>query len=204
MQKSKKSRKKRDTSLKHQIILEGAIKVFIENGFDNSSMDRIAEVAGVSKRTIYNHFTSKEILFQEIVSDFLKQRDEIKPIKYSKNLSLGEQLKKFADAELFLINDPTRRGLSKLLTSVFLMNIDFGKDTRIQYAPHKAFIQWLNSAKEDHKLIFESPELAARIFYGMVEGCMTWSALFTDGESLKHTDYLLNEIINTFLSRYEC
>lgn len=204
MQKSKKSRKKRDTTLKHQIILEGAIKVFIENGFDNSSMDRIAEVAGVSKRTIYNHFKSKESLFQAIVADFLKQRDEIKPIKYSKDLSLREQLKKFAEAELYLINDPIRRGLSKLLTSVFLMDIDFGKDTRSQYAPHKAFIQWLNSAKEDYKLSFDSPELAARIFYGLVEGCMTWSALFTDGESLKHTDYLLNEIINTFLSRYEC
>ncbi len=197
-------RKKRDTSLKHQIILEGAIKVLIENGFDNSSMDKIAEVAGVSKRTIYNHFTSKESLFQAIVADFLKQRDEIKPIKYSKDLSLGEQLKKFAEAELYLINDPIRRGLSKLLTSVFLMDIDFGKGTRNQYAPHKALIQWLDSAKEDHKLSFESPELAARIFYGMVEGCITWSALFTDGESLKHADYLLNEIINTFLSRYEC
>lgn len=204
MQKSKKSRKKRDTTSKHQNIIEGAIKVFIENGFDNSSMDRIAEVAGVSKRTIYNHFTSKESLFQAIVADFLKQRDEIKPIKYSKDLSLGVQLKKFAEAELYLINDPIRRGLSKLLTSVFLMDIDFGKDTRSQYVPQKSFLLWLNSAKEDNKLSFESPELAARIFYGLVEGCMTWSALFTDGESLKHTDYLLNEIINTFLSRYEC
>lgn len=199
-----KSRKKRDTSLKRQIILEGAIKVFTGNGFDASSMDKIAEVAGVSKRTIYNHFKSKESLFQGIVADFLKQRDEIKPIRYTKNLPLSEQLKEFAGAELYLINDPVRRGLSKLLTSVFLMDIDFGRDTRNQYEPHKAFIQWLNAAKEDQKLGFQSPELTARIFYGMVEGCLTWSALFTDGESLKHADRLLDEIIATFLSRYEC
>lgn len=202
MSESNKSRKKRDTSRKRQLILEGAIKVFTENGFDNSSMDRIAEVAGVSKRTIYNHFTSKEILFQVIVDDFLKQRDEIKPIRYSENLSLDEQLKKFAEAELYLINDPIRRGLSKLLTSVFLMNVEFGKDTRNQYEPHKAFILWLNSAKKDQKLSFQSPELVARIFYGMIEGCLTWSALFTDGESLKNADNLLDEIINIFLSRY--
>ena len=204
MQEPIKNRKKRDTSRKRQVILEGAIKVFTENGFDTSSMDKIAEVAGVSKRTIYNHFKSKESLFQAIVADFLKQRDEIKPIMYSKKISLGEQLKKFAEAELYLINDPVRRGLSKLFTSVFLMNIDFGKATRSQFEPHKAFILWLNSAKEDKKLGFQSPELAARIFYGMVEGCLTYSALFTDGESLKHADNLLNEIINTFLSRYEC
>ena len=199
-----KSRKKRDTSLKRKSILEGAVKVFTKSGFDSSSMDYIAEVAGVSKRTVYNHFPSKEILFQAIVADFLKQRDEIKPIKYASALPLEEQLKEFAKAELFLINDPVRRGLSKLFTSTFLMDIDFGKKTRSQFEPHKAFIVWLNAAKEDQKLSFQSPELAARIFYGMVEGCLTYSALFTDGASLKNSDYLLDEIISTFLSRYGC
>ncbi|NLI52773.1 MAG: TetR/AcrR family transcriptional regulator [Clostridiales bacterium] len=198
-----KVRKKRDTSLKRMAILEGAISVFTKNGFDASSMDHIAEVAHVSKRTIYNHFPSKEILFQEIVADFLKQRDEIKPIRYVSAVSLEEQLKEFARAELFLINDPVRRGLSKLFTSVFLMDIDFGKKTRSQYEPHRAFIIWLNSAREDRKLNFQSPELAARVFYGMVEGCLTYPALFSDGESLKYTEPLLNELISAFLARYQ-
>ena len=198
-----KARKKRDTSLKRKVILEGAVKVFTENGFDASSMDRIAEVAGVSKRTVYNHFSSKEILFQAIVADFLKQRDEIKPIRYAPALSLEEQLREFAKAELFLINDPIRRGLSKLFTSVFLMDIDFGRKTRSQYEPHKAFIMWLKSAKDDQRLSFQSPELAARVFYGMVEGCLTYPALFTDGESLRNLDPLLNEIIAVFLACYQ-
>ena len=198
-----KARKKRDTSLKRKAIIEGAIKVFTKNGFDASSMDHIAEVAGVSKRTIYNHFPSKETLFQAIVADFLKQRDEIKPIRYASDLSLEEQLKEFAGAELFLINDPVRRGLSKLFTSVFLMDIDLGKKTRSQFEPHRAFIIWLNSAKEDQKLNFQSPELAARVFYGMVEGCLTYPALFSDGESLKYIDPLLNELISAFLACYK-
>ena len=105
------------------------------------------KLRAVSKRTVYNHFPSKEILFQAIVADFLKQRDEIKPIKYASALTLEEQLKEFAKAELFLINDPVRRGLSKLFTSVFLMDIDFGKKTRSQFEPHKAFIIWLIAAK---------------------------------------------------------
>jgi Transcriptional regulator len=198
-----KDRKKRDTSLKRQMVLDGAVRVFTKYGFDASSMDKIAEAAGVSKRTIYNHFKSKESLFQAIVADFLKERDQIKPIEYSKTLPLSEQLRGFAEAELYLINDPVRRGLSKLLTSVFLMDIDFGRSTRSQYEPHKALIQWLNSAKEEQKLKFQSPELAAQIFYGMVEGCLTWPALFTDGASLKYADLFLDEIISAFLSRYE-
>lgn len=204
MAEARKDRKKRDTSQKRKAILDGAVKVFTQNGFDTSSMDHIAEVAGVSKRTIYNHFPSKEILFQAIIADFLGKRDEIKPIQYTPARPIEAQLKEFAKAELFLIDDPVRRGLSKLFTSVFLMDIDFGKKTRSQYEPHSAFIAWLNAAKKEQKLSFESPQLAARIFYGMVEGCLTYAALFTDGASLKDTDYLLDEIILTFLSRYGC
>lgn len=203
MKEEKTPRKKRDTSQKRKTILDGAVKVFTKDGFEASSMDHIAEVAGVSKRTVYNHFPSKEILFQAIVSEFLKQRDEIKPIRYTTALSLEEQLSQFAKAELFLINDPVRRGLSKLLTSVFIMNIEFGNDTRSQYEPYKNFIIWLNEAKEDRKLSFQSPELATRLFYGMVEGCLTYPALFTDGESLKDIDPLLNELIAASLAYYK-
>ena len=198
-----KTRKKRDTHEKRQAILEGAVKVFIESGYDVSSMDRIAEVAGVSKRTVYNHFQSKESLFQAVVDDFLSQRDQQKPIDYSSLRSLEEQLREFVEAELFLIDDPTRRGLSKFLTSVFVMDIEFGKKVRSQAKPpHEGFIKWLTSAKADGKLHFDSAQLAAQIFYGLVEGCLTYAALFTDGASLKFKEPVMTELINTFLSRY--
>lgn len=198
-----KTRKKRDTHEKRQVILEGAVKVFIESGYDVSSMDKIAEVAGVSKRTVYNHFQSKESLFQAVVDDFLSQRDLQKPIEYSKTRSLDEQLREFAEAELYLIDDPIRRGLSKFLTSIFVMDIEFGKKVRGQAKPpHESFIQWLNAAKEDGKLNFESAGLTAQIFYGLVEGCLTYNALFSDGAILKFKEPVLTELISTFLSRY--
>ena len=197
-----KNRKKRDTSKKRMTILEGATVVFVKYGFEAASMDKIAEVAQVSKRTIYNHFPSKEILFQAIVAEFLKQSYELKPICYSKELPLKVQLREFANAELYLIDDPLRRGLSKLLTATFLMDIEFGKATRGQYQPHADFIAWLNEAKADGRIDFDSPELAAKMFYGMVEGCLTWGALFSDGENLKYANPVLDEIIRVFLACY--
>ena len=202
MSNNKKERKKRDTSRKHKIILDNAIEEFTQNGFENTSIDKIAETAGVSKRTIYNHFQSKEKLFQDIVKGFIAERDSIKPIEYSKTIPLEEQLNTFAKAEIYLIKDPVNRGLSKLLTSVFLMNIEFGKATYNQYTPHQNLIQWLKAAKSDGKLSFQSPQLAARIFYGLVEGCITWGAMMSDGENLKHIDPVLDELIAVFLSRY--
>jgi TetR/AcrR family transcriptional regulator of autoinduction and epiphytic fitness len=199
-----KNGKKRDTSEKRQVILDGAIKVFTEQGFEAASMDTIADVAGVSKRTVYNHFQSKEALFQTIVGDFLAEQADYRPIEYAKEKPLADQLKEFAQAELFLINDANRRGLSKLLTATFLMDIEFGKAVHSQYEPHKAFIDWLHSAKADGKIRFQSAELAAEIFYGLVEGCLTWNALMTDGESLKYIEPLLDELLAVFLSRYGC
>ncbi len=204
MPETTQGKQKKDTGRKHQAIIDGAIKVFIEKGYDVSSMDSIAEMAGVSKRTVYNHFQSKEKLFHAIVGDFLRHRDEIKPIEYSKTLPIAEQLKEFAQAELYLINDPTRRGLSKFLTSFFLMDNTYARKIVSANDPHKRFIVWLQSAKENQKLNFQSPEFTARIFYGLVEGCLTYPALFSDGENLKLADTILDEIVLTFLSRFGC
>ena len=197
-----KTRKKRDTSRKHALILDHAIHVFTAKGYESTSMDEIAEAAGGSKKTIYNHFQSKENLFQEIVANFLRERDSIKPISYSADDSLESQLRKFALAEIYLIDNPRRRGISKLLTTVFLLDQNFGKETRGRHNPYGNFYEWLARAQTDGRIRCESPELATRMFYGLVEGCITWGALMSDGENLTRADVLLDEIIALFLSRY--
>lgn len=199
----KKERKKRDTSKKHRLILDKAIEVFTQKGFEETSMDVVAEYAGVSKRTIYNHFKSKDNLFKEIVKEFITARDKIKPVEYSNNKSIKVQLKEFAKAEIFLIEDPKNRGLSKLLTSTFLINIEYGKEIYGSYSPYKNFIEWLEKAKQDKKLDFESAMLTANIFYGLVEGCITWRALMSDGASLQTHEIILEEIIDVFINKYE-
>jgi TetR/AcrR family transcriptional regulator of autoinduction and epiphytic fitness len=50
---------------KHLAIIEAAIVEFKDNGYNASSMDAVAAHAQASKRTVYNHFPSKEALFVE-------------------------------------------------------------------------------------------------------------------------------------------
>ncbi len=50
---------------KRQAILVASSATFLEYGYDVASMDKIAAVADVSKRTVYSHFKSKEDLFAE-------------------------------------------------------------------------------------------------------------------------------------------
>lgn len=44
-------------------ILDAARELFLRDGFSATSMDAVAKVAGVSKATVYAHFSSKEELF---------------------------------------------------------------------------------------------------------------------------------------------
>lgn len=53
----------RGSPAKRQAIVDAAMRVFLREGFAGASMDAIAAEAGVSKRTIYNHFADKERLF---------------------------------------------------------------------------------------------------------------------------------------------
>jgi len=50
-------------------IVHAARKTFLAKGFDAASMDQIALIAGVSKRTVYNRFRSKEELFGAAITE---------------------------------------------------------------------------------------------------------------------------------------
>ncbi len=56
-----------------QFILDRAVLEFAKNGFEATTMDRIAEAVEVSKGTLYNYFSSKEELITSLVEDRFKQ-----------------------------------------------------------------------------------------------------------------------------------
>ncbi|MBS0589803.1 MAG: TetR/AcrR family transcriptional regulator [Proteobacteria bacterium] len=52
---------------KRAAILDAAKTLFVKQGFEGTSMDAIANRAGVSKLTVYSHYRDKETLFAEAV-----------------------------------------------------------------------------------------------------------------------------------------
>lgn len=49
-------------------IREAAVKLFMRDGMERTSMDAVANAAGVSKQTVYSHFRSKDQLFRACVA----------------------------------------------------------------------------------------------------------------------------------------
>jgi len=57
---------------KREIIVSEALKLFYRDGFNATGIDKICKEAGVSKKTLYNHFKSKD----ELILATLRLRDE--------------------------------------------------------------------------------------------------------------------------------
>ena len=50
----------RRSDRRHREIREAAIGIFLANGYEGTTMEDIAVRAGVSKQTVYKHFTDKQ------------------------------------------------------------------------------------------------------------------------------------------------
>jgi AcrR family transcriptional regulator len=60
------ARKSKRSRPRQSQLLEAAEELFIKHGYDKTSIEMIAEAAGIARQTVYNQFGSKEGLFLEI------------------------------------------------------------------------------------------------------------------------------------------
>ncbi len=63
-----KQTKDHEVSVKKKHILDTAIELFSKKGFDNTTIDAIAQALNIGKGTVYHYFESKEDLFIECIS----------------------------------------------------------------------------------------------------------------------------------------
>ncbi|MFW6238101.1 MAG: TetR/AcrR family transcriptional regulator [Halanaerobiales bacterium] len=108
-------------------IINAAVELFEKNGFHNTSMSAIAGEAGVSKGTLYWHFSGKTELFIEIINvekeDFI---GDIRAIKQESDLdSAAEILKNIISLRL-------RKNTSR--QNLLYFNSDAIDDEKIQEA----------------------------------------------------------------------
>ena len=59
--------------IKIGLVVSTAKRMFSENGFERTTLDAISKESGVTKKTIYSHFNSKEELFGATVLDRVRE-----------------------------------------------------------------------------------------------------------------------------------
>ncbi|NNG24158.1 TetR/AcrR family transcriptional regulator [Telluria aromaticivorans] len=163
------------TDLKRNAIVNAAAAEFRANGFEATSMDRIAFVANVSKRTVYNHFPSKEELFAETIVQLFQASAELLELPYRSNVGLREQLTELMRLKMRTLEDPDFIALARVAISEAI------------HAPERALpifarlnereegvTAWIRAAQLDGKLKTGDPAFAATILQGQVKAFGFW------------------------------
>lgn len=60
-----------------ELILSASSKLFVEKGFDKTSMQEIVDESGVSKGSIFHHFNSKEEILTAVMVDQAKAYEQV-------------------------------------------------------------------------------------------------------------------------------
>lgn len=115
---SEKARGRPRSAQKNESILSAASALFMENGFDGTSMDEVAKRAGVSKQTVYSHFSNKEALFSASITNVIRGYfPDLEDGATFCSQSLEDDLRKICETftRLFISDDAI--GMFRLLAS---------------------------------------------------------------------------------------
>jgi TetR/AcrR family transcriptional regulator, mexJK operon transcriptional repressor len=105
---------------KGEAIAAAALRLFLRDGYERTSVDAIAAEAGVSKRTIYNRYGDKENLFLSVLMEtsaaMLAAFGRIADAHLGEITDVQEDLTAFArDVAINLLQAPERIAMARLM-----------------------------------------------------------------------------------------
>jgi TetR/AcrR family transcriptional repressor of mexJK operon len=153
---------------KRAAILEAAQQVFFAHGFVGASMDQ----AAVSKQTVYKHFSDKEALFREVVTNVVRARDGgiASDFLSTGDGPIGERLRSFARHFLKGVMQPNVLKLRRLVIGEAGRFPELGQSF-YDLGPKRAAEQLalaLREAAARQGLSLEDPKLAAEHLLSLI------------------------------------
>ncbi|MFT7583158.1 MAG: TetR/AcrR family transcriptional regulator of autoinduction and epiphytic fitness [Myxococcota bacterium] len=163
---------------KQAAILDAARDAFRAHGFQATTMDAVADQAGVSKRTVYNHFTSKELLFTAVIDDLHARIETDNPLTYAADEPLDTQLKRFAHRKLSRELEPDFVGIVRAIIADVARMPGLGASALGKLISREdGLVVWLRAAHTDGRLYVPYPQNAAHQFWALAKGAAFWPLL---------------------------
>jgi AcrR family transcriptional regulator len=155
-----------------QRVLKAAYELFYRHGFARVGVDRIAERAGVTKRTLYNHFESKDALVATVLDhQHLHALVQIQEWGNRSAENSGEFLASVFQALGQWASRPRWLGSGFTRLTMELADLP-GHPARRAAHRHKAEVEnWL--AQELNRLGADDPTELARQTMLLIEGCLS-------------------------------
>ena len=195
---------RKEGTLSVPAILAAAKRLFLEAGYDRTSMDAIARDAGLARQTVYNCFQNKEAVFQAVIEEhwgrftaghvFDDSRSDPAIILHEVAngiLGFAEATGRIEFARLVIAEARSRPWIAA----------DFHRHGK---APlFDAFVDYLHRATSDKTLDCKNPTLAAYQFLGMIQEPLIWPKVMgTNAPGNIKADDAINEAVRVFLAAY--
>jgi TetR/AcrR family transcriptional regulator, mexJK operon transcriptional repressor len=192
-------------SPKRQLVVDAAASLFMAQGYGAVSMDSVARAAGVSKATLYAHFSSKDQLFATIIGQACQQKIATYELLPSDVTDLRAALVAFGGRLLRFFLEEQALAIHRV---VIAESTRFPELGRAFYdngpaALHRAFGAWLADQTASGGLAVNNPVMAAEQFVGMLRTSVFLRASLglapaTDAE----IDATVEAAVDTFMKAY--
>lgn len=188
----------KDSSKTRNKILEAAIRLFAENGFNGTTTKQIAEEAGVNEALIFRYFSTKRELYGAIIERKIEEEPGIEmPIEAHRETRNDELIFKSVGLRMFecVENDHTfvRLLYFSALEGHELSDMFF--DTYVEYV-RMMLSDYIEQRVSEGAFKNINPLLAARAFIGMVVNYIIVQELFKEKKKKKINK---EEVVETFV-----
>ncbi|MCF2857097.1 TetR/AcrR family transcriptional regulator [Pseudoalteromonas sp. SMS1] len=186
-------------------IIQAAEQLFSENGAQQTSMDLVAQTAEVSKRTVYNHFDSKEALLYAVIENMLTHVEQGSTLVYTPDKCIRSQLIEIAKAEAQLLTSDSFLRIARVAFLELLQNPDMAAHLNNTKVGCMRYLEaFLVAANSSGTVNVEDITFAAKQFVFQLKSFIFYPRLygFALEPHMTH-EFVINQTVDTFLARYQ-
>lgn len=193
------------TDRKRSAILAAAAEQFRVHGYETASMDGIAALAEVSKRTVYNHFASKEELFAETVMQMFESSAGALELGYQASRGLREQLVELMTLKMRTLADPEFIALARVAIGEAIHAPERTLPIIARLGEREEGVTaWIRAAQLDGKLKAGDPGFAATLLQGQIKTFAFWPQIAMGAAPLapEEQERVIDAAVSMFLSYF--
>ena len=191
---------------KRTAILDAAKQLFLSCGFSGTSMDAVAKKAGVSKLTVYSHFSDKETLFSSAVEAKCHNTLPEPIFALDPEQPIRATLTRIGLAFSGLINSEEAIALERLMCTMATQDPEMSR-LFFEAGPQRtltAMENLIRNANQAGLLDVPDPKRGSENFFALLQGCEHMRTMIgyrdpmTSAESQPHVE----QAVEMFLRAY--
>jgi TetR/AcrR family transcriptional repressor of mexJK operon len=192
------------------VIREAAAALFLEKGYQGTSMDDIAAAAHISKQTIYTHFADKETLFADLVLGNVDRVDAFvaglaRTVREAEDVESG--LREVARQYLRIVIRPEVLRLRRLVIGEAGRFPELARTyyERVPLRVYTALGTLMQELSDEQRLRVSDPELAAHHFAWLLLGMPMDRGMFYGPDNTvmdTELDHLADGAVHVFMAAY--